>query len=348
MVLVSGVKRFLNPSRPFPAQVAEVQELRGETSRQDAEVRSLREENHGLAQRATLAEALERDCAALKQKVCPCKGSSFTYSWESCSSDEAVLLSSSTVLLSRGLNTPLLSLERTAHSTWLFMWSAQPAEHYPSPPLSSCHTAIPAQSPKRSVIVHPWGSGRMQVEGMECQIRQQSKCLKRLSNARGEAESLREHLLVMHPVVLQPLPHAQIEGAEGQIRQQSERLKEMSSVQGEAESMRERVSALQQQCCMLEATSSLVPGLKSQVSVLTKQVMYPLMPTHMSVRHLTLYTHSGTASRVRSRHVSLQGEALGYMVPHFLTSMYAGRRGEAAAEGPRRVTRRYQRPAGGD
>ena len=123
---------------------------------------------------------------------------------------------------------------------------------------------------------------------MDCQIRQQSKRLKRLSNVWGEAESLRERLLVMHPVVMQPLPHAQIEGAEGQIRQQSERLKDMSSVQGEAESLRERVSALQQQCCTLEATSSLVPGLKSQVSVLTKQVMYHLMPAHTSVGHLTL------------------------------------------------------------
>ena len=46
-----------------------MQELRGETSRQDAEVRSLREENRGLVQRAALAEALDRDCAALKQKV---------------------------------------------------------------------------------------------------------------------------------------------------------------------------------------------------------------------------------------------------------------------------------------
>ena len=50
-----------------------MQELHGETLRQDAEVRSLREENRGLAQRAALAEALDRDCAALKQKVCPCK-----------------------------------------------------------------------------------------------------------------------------------------------------------------------------------------------------------------------------------------------------------------------------------
>ena len=65
-------------------QVAEVQELRGETSRQDAEVRSLREDNRSLAQRAALAEALDRDCTALKQKVCPCKGSSFACLRESC------------------------------------------------------------------------------------------------------------------------------------------------------------------------------------------------------------------------------------------------------------------------
>ena len=71
MVLVCGVERLLNPSRPFPVQVAEVRELRGETSRQDAEVRSLREENRGLVQRAALAEALDRDCAALRQKVLP-------------------------------------------------------------------------------------------------------------------------------------------------------------------------------------------------------------------------------------------------------------------------------------
>ena len=218
-------------------------------------------------------------------------------------------------------------------------------EHYPSPPLSSCQTAIPAQSPKRSVMCT---HGAL----FTCRLRARSArsgsraSLKKLSNVRGKAEFMREHLLVTHPLVMQPLPHAQIEGAEGQIRQQSERLKEMSSVQGEAQSLRERVSALQQQCCTLEATSSLVPGLKSQVNVLTKQVMHPLMSMHVSVRHLTL--HSETASHVRSRHSSLQGEALGYLVPHSLTSMYAGRRGETAAEGPRRVARRYQRPAGGD
>ena len=135
----------------------------------------------------------------------------------------------------------------------------------------------------RPVVMHPLPHA--QIEGAEGQIRQQSERLKEMSSVKGEAESLRERLLVMRPVVMHPLPHAQIEGAEGQIRQQSERLKEMSSVQGEAESLRERVGALQLQCCTLEATSSLVPGLKSQVSVLTKQVMYPLMSMHTPVGH---------------------------------------------------------------
>ena len=51
------------------AQVSEVKELRGATSRQDAEVRQLREENRGLAQKAALAGTLGADCASLQQRV---------------------------------------------------------------------------------------------------------------------------------------------------------------------------------------------------------------------------------------------------------------------------------------
>ena len=50
-------------------QVAEVQELRGTTSRQDAEVRHLRDENRDLAQKAALVEVLSADCASLKQQA---------------------------------------------------------------------------------------------------------------------------------------------------------------------------------------------------------------------------------------------------------------------------------------
>ena len=49
--------------------MSEVQELRGATSRQDAEVRQLREENRGLAQKAALAGTLGADCASLQQRV---------------------------------------------------------------------------------------------------------------------------------------------------------------------------------------------------------------------------------------------------------------------------------------
>lgn len=50
-------------------QVSEVTELRGATSRQDAEVRQLREENRGLAQKAALVGTLGADCASLQQRV---------------------------------------------------------------------------------------------------------------------------------------------------------------------------------------------------------------------------------------------------------------------------------------
>ena len=50
-------------------QVSEVTELRGATSRQDAEVRLLREENRGLTQKAALAGTLGADCASLQQRV---------------------------------------------------------------------------------------------------------------------------------------------------------------------------------------------------------------------------------------------------------------------------------------
>lgn len=53
------------------AQVADVQELRGATSRQDAEVRHLRDDNRDLAQKAALAEVLGADCASLKQQASP-------------------------------------------------------------------------------------------------------------------------------------------------------------------------------------------------------------------------------------------------------------------------------------
>jgi len=61
--------------------------------------------------------------------------------------------------------------------------------------------------------------------------------------------------------------------AQEEIRQQSSRLSEMRALQGEAESLRERLSAAQRQSSSLEASSSLVPGLKSQVGMLTKQVL---------------------------------------------------------------------------
>ena len=65
--------------------------------------------------------------------------------------------------------------------------------------------------------------------------------------------------------------------AQKEIRQQSSRLSDMKSLQGEAETLRERLNAAQRQCSSLEATSSLVPGLKSQVGMLTKQVLPQLL-----------------------------------------------------------------------
>lgn len=61
--------------------------------------------------------------------------------------------------------------------------------------------------------------------------------------------------------------------AQEEIRQQSSRLSEMKALQGEAESLQERLSAAQRQCSSLEASASLVPGLRSQVGMLTKQVL---------------------------------------------------------------------------
>ena len=64
----------------------------------------------------------------------------------------------------------------------------------------------------------------------------------------------------------------QVAKAEAEVREQAGRLADMKALQTEVESLRERLRAAQQQCNGLEATASLVPGLKSQVSVLTKQV----------------------------------------------------------------------------
>lgn len=46
-----------------------MQELRGTTTRQDVEVRHLREENRDLAQKAALAEVLTADCSSLKKQA---------------------------------------------------------------------------------------------------------------------------------------------------------------------------------------------------------------------------------------------------------------------------------------
>lgn len=51
------------------SQVAEVTELRGTTTRQDAEVRQLRAQNQQLAQKAALVEVLSAEVAALKTQV---------------------------------------------------------------------------------------------------------------------------------------------------------------------------------------------------------------------------------------------------------------------------------------
>ena len=61
-------ERHLDETSCIP-QVAEVQELRGTTSRQDVEVRHLREENRDLAQKAALAEVLTADCSFLKKQA---------------------------------------------------------------------------------------------------------------------------------------------------------------------------------------------------------------------------------------------------------------------------------------
>ena len=64
----------------------------------------------------------------------------------------------------------------------------------------------------------------------------------------------------------------QIDGAEGQIREQAERLSQMKALQGEADLLRDRLGELQQHSAAVEEEARLVPGLKSQVMVLTKQV----------------------------------------------------------------------------
>ena len=66
--------------------------------------------------------------------------------------------------------------------------------------------------------------------------------------------------------------YLQIDSAEGQIREQAERLSQMKTLQSEADSLRARVEELQQHSADLEEEARLVPGLKSQVVVLTKQV----------------------------------------------------------------------------
>ena len=66
--------------------------------------------------------------------------------------------------------------------------------------------------------------------------------------------------------------YLQVDGAEGQIREQAERLSHMKTLQSEADSLRVRVEELQQHSADLEEEARLVPGLKSQVVVLTKQV----------------------------------------------------------------------------
>ena len=66
----------------------------------------------------------------------------------------------------------------------------------------------------------------------------------------------------------------QIEGAEGQIREQAERLSHMKALQSEADSLRNRLGELQQHSAALDEEARLVPGLKSQVVALTKQVRF--------------------------------------------------------------------------
>lgn len=64
----------------------------------------------------------------------------------------------------------------------------------------------------------------------------------------------------------------QIEGAEGQIREQAERLSHMKALQSEADSLQSRLGELQQHSAATAEEARLVPGLKSQVTTLTKQV----------------------------------------------------------------------------
>ena len=66
--------------------------------------------------------------------------------------------------------------------------------------------------------------------------------------------------------------HLQIDGAEGQIREQAERLSHMKTLQSEADALRVRMEELQQHSAAVEEEARLVPGLKSQVIVLSKQV----------------------------------------------------------------------------
>ncbi len=76
----------------------------------------------------------------------------------------------------------------------------------------------------------------------------------------------------MRPCLKQATSGLQVAKAEVEVREQASHLADMKAIQTEVESLRERLRAAQQQCSALEATASLVPGLKSQVSVLTKQV----------------------------------------------------------------------------
>ena len=75
----------------------------------------------------------------------------------------------------------------------------------------------------------------------------------------------------------QALVAPQVAKAEAEVKEQARRLSETKALQTEAEALRERLRGAQQQCSALEATASLVPGLKSQVSVLTKQVILAVL-----------------------------------------------------------------------
>ena len=86
----------------------------------------------------------------------------------------------------------------------------------------------------------------------------------------------------------------QVARAEAEVREQATRLSEMKALQTEVEALRERLRAAQQQCSGLEATASLVPGLKSQVSVLNKQVHNPSVRTdsHKVALCIVMYAHA--------------------------------------------------------